>query len=130
MDCPGAYIFDRPNAVLLHIVFVVETGTPKVSMLLNYACASEARKLVVMHAQVDEVAFTGDTTIDFVKDPANAPALRARLLIMECTFLDDAVDQEGAQARGHMHVRDLAEHADCFQVRVLHSSARELNIRG
>lgn len=72
--------------------------------------------------QVAEVAFTGDTTIDFVKDPANSPALHAKLLIMECTFLDDAVDQEGARARGHMHVRDLVEHAECFQVCPLYSA--------
>lgn len=41
----------------------------------------------------------------------------ARLLVIECTFLDDAVDHAGAKARGHMHVRDLAAHADKFQVR-------------
>lgn len=73
--------------------------------------------------QVPEVAFTGDTTIDFVKDPANHAALNAKLLIMECTFMDDAVDQDGAKARGHMHVRDLAEYADSFQVYPLQSVA-------
>lgn len=36
-----------------------------------------------------EVAFTGDTTAEFITDPANAEVLKARLLIMECTFLDD-----------------------------------------
>lgn len=87
------------------------------AQLLQGGCTSVSSQRPYINMQVSEVAFTGDTTIAFVKDPANAPALHARLLIMECTFLDDAVDQEGAQARGHMHVRDLAEHADCFQVR-------------
>jgi ribonuclease Z len=76
--------------------------------------------------QVPEVAFTGDTTIEFVKDPANSPVLRAKLLIMECTFLDDTVDQDGARSRGHMHVRDLAEHAACFQVCQLHARGNYL----
>ena len=30
-----------------------------------------------------EVAFTGDTTSDFMLDPRNADALRAKLLILE-----------------------------------------------
>ena len=44
-----------------------------------------------------EVAFTGDTTADFITDPANAEVLKARLLIMECTFLDDEMSVEGAR---------------------------------
>jgi hypothetical protein len=71
---------------------------------------------IVHLVQSPEVAFTGDTTIDFVKDPRCQDALRARVLIMECTFLDDKVDIDGAKTLGHMHVRDIAEHADHFKV--------------
>lgn len=38
-----------------------------------------------------EVAFTGDTTPRFAADPAAADALRAKVLIMECTFVDGAL---------------------------------------
>jgi ribonuclease BN (tRNA processing enzyme) len=74
--------------------------------------------------QSPEIAFTGDTTIDFIKDPRCQDALRARVLIMECTFLDDKVDIDGAKTLGHMHVRDIAEHADQFKVSNLHRHAK------
>jgi ribonuclease Z len=67
--------------------------------------------------QTPEVAFTGDTTIGFINIPENNRILKAKLLITECTFLDSAVDQAGAKERGHMHIRDIAAHADKFQVR-------------
>ena len=70
-----------------------------------------------VRTQTAEVAFTGDTSIDILGLPGSDVIFTARLLIIECTFLDDAVSPEGAKARGHMHVRDLAAHADKFQVR-------------
>ena len=44
-----------------------------------------------------EVAFTGDTTADFITAPGAELVLSARLLIMELTFLDDTVTVEKAQ---------------------------------
>ena len=48
--------------------------------------------------EVPEVAFTGDTTSDWITnasgDPVAADALRAKLLICECTFVDDSVTPE------------------------------------
>lgn len=43
--------------------------------------------------EVPEVAFTGDTTADWIdsEDPVAQDALRAKLLICECTFVDDVV---------------------------------------
>ena len=46
---------------------------------------------------VPELAFTGDTTAEFITDPANEEVFKARLLIMECSFLDDAMSPEGAK---------------------------------
>ncbi len=42
--------------------------------------------------QVPEIAFTGDTTAEFLDSdsPLIEDVLRARLLIMEMTFLDDS----------------------------------------
>lgn len=48
---------------------------------------------------VPELAFTGDTTAEFLTDPANEEVFRARLLIMECTFLDDAMSPENAKVQ-------------------------------
>jgi len=97
---------------------------------------SEIRALkergVDVTAPVDapEVAFTGDTDISFVhkclrSDPA---VLRARLLIMELTFVDDLVDPENARSMGHTHVRDLLDNIEHFRdvghVLLIHFSAR------
>lgn len=77
--------------------------------------------------EVPEVAFTGDTTAAWIDDPANADALRAKLLIMECTFVDDSVSKEDAEAFGHTHIDDLVARADKFQnegILLIHFSAR------
>lgn len=74
-----------------------------------------------------EIAFTGDTTVDFITDPANEEVFRAKLLIMECTFLDDEMSPEDAKERGHMHIDDLVQHADKFQneaILLIHFSSR------
>ena len=46
-----------------------------------------------------EVAFTGDTTIDWIHEPSAAAALRAKLLIMEVTFVDDGVSPAAAREK-------------------------------
>jgi ribonuclease Z len=67
--------------------------------------------------QTPEVAVTGDTSVDFVDIPENHRIFQAKLLIMECTFLDATVDQAGARERGHMHIKDITANADKFKVR-------------
>jgi hypothetical protein len=66
-----------------------------------------------------EVAFTGDTTADWIANasgcPVAADALRAKLLICECTFVDDKVTPEGAREYGHTHVDEIAAAADKFE---------------
>ena len=52
---------------------------------------------VTQLVEVPEVAFTGDTSSGFLSHPGSRDALRARLLIMELTFLDDDVTIEHAQ---------------------------------
>lgn len=58
-----------------------------------------------------EVAFTGDTNSDFMLDPRNADALRAKILITEATFLDEGFSIEHARQHGHTHLSELIEHA-------------------
>ncbi|XP_059450098.1 tRNase Z TRZ2, chloroplastic isoform X2 [Corylus avellana] len=54
-----------------------------------------------------EVAFTGDTTSDYMLDPRNADALRAKVLITEATFLDEGFSIEQARQHGHTHLFEL-----------------------
>ena len=49
--------------------------------------------------EIPEVAFTGDTTIEWVREPSAAAALQARLLILEVTFVGDDVTPAAAQER-------------------------------
>ena len=106
---------------------------------------------IVDVVSVPEVAFTGDTTIDWVDrargfapsvmdgarsegnvlrdvDAVAADALRARLLICECTFVDDRCSAEDARRFGHTHVDDIVARADAFRdvgaILLIHFSAR------
>ncbi|MQL87055.1 hypothetical protein Taro_019584 [Colocasia esculenta] len=74
-----------------------------------------------------EVAFTGDTMSDFILEAQNADALRAKILIMEATFLDDACDIEQARQHGHMHLLEIMEYAQWFRNKAIlltHFSSR------
>lgn len=91
------------------------------------AAAKKRGEEITHSVVVPELAFTGDTTVDFITDPANEEVFRARLLIMECTFLDDEMSVEDAKERGHMHIDDIVQHADKFQneaILLIHFSSR------
>ncbi|XP_074277282.1 nuclear ribonuclease Z-like [Silene latifolia] len=74
-----------------------------------------------------EIAFTGDTTADFIVDPANVDVLRAKVLVMECTFLDDQATVAHAREYGHTHLDEVVNYAEMFQnnaILFIHFSAR------
>uniref|UniRef100_A0A2N9ECB5 Metallo-beta-lactamase domain-containing protein n=1 Tax=Fagus sylvatica TaxID=28930 RepID=A0A2N9ECB5_FAGSY len=74
-----------------------------------------------------EVAFTGDTTSDYMLDPRNADALRAKVLITEATFLDEGFSIEHARQHGHTHIFEIIEHAQWIRnkaVVLTHFSSR------
>ncbi|PSS14346.1 Ribonuclease [Actinidia chinensis var. chinensis] len=74
-----------------------------------------------------EVAFTGDTTSDFLLDPRSADALRAKILITEATFLDEGYSIEHAREHGHTHLFELIEHAQWIRNKAIlltHFSSR------
>ncbi|KAJ4730134.1 Nuclear ribonuclease Z [Melia azedarach] len=74
-----------------------------------------------------EVAFTGDTTSEYMLNPRNADALRAKILITEATFLDDAISIEHAQQHGHTHLFEIIENAKWIRnkaVLLTHFSSR------
>jgi ribonuclease Z len=55
-------------------------------------------------------AYTGDTTIEGVLQ--HSKFLEAEVLVTECTFIDDTVDEKTAIERGHIHLDQLVEHQD------------------
>ena len=60
-----------------------------------------------------EIAYATDTLVS-VYDHA-PDLLKARLLITECTFLDDKKTLEAARAGCHIHLDEIIERADRFQ---------------
>ncbi|CAI0399331.1 unnamed protein product [Linum tenue] len=74
-----------------------------------------------------EIAFTGDTMSDFLLDESNSDVLKAKVLVMECTFVEDRVTVEHAREYGHTHLYEIIKHADKFQnkaILMIHFSAR------
>ncbi|XP_047332338.1 tRNase Z TRZ1 [Impatiens glandulifera] len=74
-----------------------------------------------------EIAFTGDTTSDFIVDDSNNDVLKAKILIMESTYVSNIESVENARAYGHTHLSEIVNHADKFQnkaILLIHFSAR------
>ncbi|KAK6123256.1 hypothetical protein DH2020_043013 [Rehmannia glutinosa] len=74
-----------------------------------------------------EIAFTGDTMSDFVIDPDNVDVLRAKILIMESTFVESSSTVEDTREYGHTHLSEIISYADSFQnkaILLIHFSAR------
>lgn len=74
-----------------------------------------------------QVAFTGDTTSDFIVDSTNIDVLRAKILVMESTFLDESITVEHARDYGHIHLSEIINHAEKFEnkaILLIHFSAR------
>lgn len=75
--------------------------------------------------ETPELAFTGDTLVDVVE--REEVVRRARVLVMECTFVDDRVSVAESRSKGHVHLYELAERAPLFQNQAIlftHFSAR------
>ncbi|CAD6247349.1 unnamed protein product [Miscanthus lutarioriparius] len=74
-----------------------------------------------------EIAFTGDTTADFILDPDNADVLQAKILVVESTFLDDSISVQHAREYGHTHLSEIASQSDNLgnkAILLIHFSAR------
>lgn len=72
-----------------------------------------------------EVAFSGDSTIELIDREESMR--KARLLIMELTFLDDRVSVAAARSKGHIHLDEVLERAELFENQTIlftHVSAR------
>ena len=93
----------------------------------------EAGTRVTATVEVPEVAFTGDTAADWIdraadgSDAVAADALRAKLLICECTFVDDRCTPEDARARTDTRTSTNSSSAPPLEnesILLIHFSAR------
>jgi ribonuclease Z len=72
-----------------------------------------------------ELAFTGDTRPEVLE--RESLLREARVLVMECTFLDDRVSARDAHRKGHVHLDHLLERAHLLnneRIVLTHFSAR------
>lgn len=65
---------------------------------------------------VPEVAFTGDTTIEFLECDGADSALSAKLLIMELTYLEDTFTPEEAQVCNTMFLTRRKLHLRVYKL--------------
>ena len=63
------------------------------------------------------VAFSGDARLDFLE--REEAVRRARLLILETTFLDGSVSVEECRAKGHVHLDEVIARAELFANRAI-----------
>ncbi len=59
------------------------------------------------------IAFSGDTQIEFVLD--NEVVRQAKILFLECTYIDDDRPVERARQWGHLHLDELVENVEAFR---------------
>ena len=83
-------------------------------------------QVITHRVRTSELAFCGDTRFDVIKTERHL--WQARRLILECTFLDERVSVERAREMGHVHLDEIAAHAELFRevgaLLLTHVSAR------
>ncbi|KAJ4789163.1 Ribonuclease Z family protein [Rhynchospora pubera] len=113
--------------------YLVYTVKQKLKQEFSTLSGQEIKQLKLSGVEITdtistpEIAFTGDTTSDFVIDPDNSDVLKSRILVMESTFVDNAMSIEHAREYGHTHLFEIVSHADRFQnkaILLIHFSAR------
>ncbi len=75
--------------------------------------------------ETPEVAFPGDTMIEVME--REEVCRKARLLILETTFLDDKISVQEARSKGHVHLDEVVAHAELFEneaILMTHFSSR------
>ncbi len=75
--------------------------------------------------ETPEFVFTGDTLIEVVEQ--EAVVRTARVLVLECTFVDERVSVAEARSKGHVHLDEIAARAELFRneaILLTHFSAR------
>jgi ribonuclease Z len=85
----------------------------------------QAGEPITEQVDVPLLAFTGDTRIELVE--REEVVRTAKVLVMECTFVDERVSVEKARESGHVHLFELAEKASLFEneaILLTHFSAR------
>lgn len=69
--------------------------------------AKKAGKAIDALVEVPEIAYPGDTNLNILTSPAGDTVRKARLLLLECTFIDNEVSPRETHRSGHVHLDDF-----------------------
>lgn len=75
--------------------------------------------------ETPELVFTGDTLIEVLEE--QEVVRTAKVLVLECTFVDERVSVQECRSKGHVHLDEIAARAELFQneaILLTHFSAR------
>jgi ribonuclease Z len=89
------------------------------------ALKRELGAAIADEVETPEIAFSGDTLIELLE--REEVVRRARLLILECTFLDERMSVAESRSKGHIHLDEIVERAELFAneaILLTHFSAR------
>mmetsp|Transcript_12774 Transcript_12774/g.40361 ORF Transcript_12774/g.40361 Transcript_12774/m.40361 type:complete len:339 (-) Transcript_12774:449-1465(-) len=106
--------FERKTRLRPDLQERLAAGTMERSDIGRLAKAGEAVTSEVLTATL---AYSGDTAISGVL--RHDDLLTVPVLLIECTYLGNEQSPADAEARGHIHADQIAEHADRFRNRVL-----------
>jgi ribonuclease Z len=87
--------------------------------------AKKSGTIIDQHSETIEFAFTGDTKIDFLD--INPWLAQAKILCMECTYLDERRNIEHARRWGHTHLDEIIPRLRNIQsekILLIHLSSR------
>lgn len=116
VPCQGYAIWERRSKLRPELV-----GLPGTEI----ARLKREGRSVTIDIEVPEVVYSGDTLVDVVE--SEEVVRKARLLILELTFLGDDVPVEHARSLGHVHLDEVAARAELFENEAIlftHFSAR------
>nr|XP_043615657.1 tRNase Z TRZ1-like [Erigeron canadensis] len=130
--CPELAVSQVSSSVLTQ-GYVIYERKPKLKPKYLGLPQKEKAKLKLSGVEIDylvespEVGFTGDTTADFIVNKDNVDVLKAKILIMESTYLDKTKPVEDAREYGHTHLSEIIDYADRFEnkaILLIHFSRR------
>lgn len=96
------------------VIRKVDKLKPELHGLPGPEIAARRKRGDEVHVVVErpELAYATDTLIEVVEE---TPAiLSSKVLILECSFLDERKDRKSSRAGCHIHVDEIAERADRF----------------
>jgi len=104
VPCQGYVVSERRQKLKLEFL-----GLPGPEIARRRAAGDES---LFEEQQTELFGFCGDTLIDVLE--REEALRRVKLLVLECSFVDERVSVAEARAMGHVHLDEIVERAELF----------------